>query len=103
MTDRKIIKDRKCVGSHFDTYGESLTDMKEIIEELIKLYGENAILEIDAGYNNVDFEIVWSRTETDEEYRKRLKQEERKKKAIEDKREKEYREYLRLKTKFEDE
>jgi hypothetical protein len=64
------ITKKENIGCHvFDqnTLGDIYKEIKSLIEE----YGEKASLEVDAGYNNVEFILHYKRLETDVEYNSR--------------------------------
>lgn len=73
----KLIKERNKELSGW-TYNElSLAEVKSRIDELISQYGENAYIYISGG-DGAELEIYWHSIETDEEYQKRLTDEEAK-------------------------
>lgn len=77
-----------------------LIDIQRKINELIKEYGEESCITLDAGHNNISIDISFEREETDEEYQARLKKEETTKKKKIKKEEREFQEFLRLKKKY---
>lgn len=82
----------------------SLKYVKGEVDRLITLFGENAEIQFDAGYNNISESIWYQREETDKEYVTRLKEGERKLKASKKNKEstenRERKEFERLKKKF---
>ena len=53
----------------------SLDEIAVYIKDLIKVYGGDAILEQDAGYNNISSRIKYCRLETEEEVMSRQQKE----------------------------
>lgn len=81
-----------------------LATLQDWIEDWIDRYGEDAYIEIGEDDCGEDTKIIFEREETDSEYNKRVKMEQREKQRkiteAEKKKEREYREYVRLKKKF---
>lgn len=102
MTKKLIYKEVNLYKGITDL--ETLEEIKRKVEELIEEYGEKAELFFDSD-SIISETLAYSREETDKEYEKRLKdeQKEKNKKRLEiaKKEEKERREYERLKVKFE--
>lgn len=101
MTNKKTIG----VTAYCDIDCGSLAAVKMEIEHLIEMYGEDANLVLDSGYNNLSQYVEYKRIESDSEYNKRLKAE-AKTKELEEKRNKtieenERKQFERLKKKFE--
>lgn len=103
---KKMIKIEDLFESNI-TGWSSLKYVKDEVERLINLFGENALVDFDSGYNNISETISYLREETDSEYAKRLKDEERQSKSKVKKKEeseqRERKEFERLKKKFESE
>lgn len=82
----------------------SLKYVKLEIDRLIDIFGEDAEIDFDAGYNNISESIWFNREETDKEYQQRLKEEEKQSKVSVKKKEetekRERKEFERLKKKF---
>jgi hypothetical protein len=66
---------------------DSLKDIRERIDDLIKQYGEDATLNVESvtsyGDTSIEWSISYSREETDKEKSKRIEAEEKQKAAIE--------------------
>ena len=82
-----------------------LTWLREYVENLIEKYGESAYVKIEyVNEENADYVVKYEREETEKEYTKRLKEEEKTKAAQllqqQKKEEKERKEFKRLKKKF---
>lgn len=78
--------------------------LRSRVDELIEKYGDDAVLHVDSGYNNISEHISFVREETDKEYQQRLKDEERdrvaKEKANAKREQQELKEYKRLHKKY---
>lgn len=102
---KKMVQDKIDVDVDFEEV--PLHNLYNIIQKWISSYGEDAYIDKDYyGYDGgYDLQLYFKRIETDKEYNKRLKDEERKKKKEQDaklkKEEREKREFERLKKKFE--
>lgn len=98
---KKLVRDH--VWSCITDYTK-LVDIKKHVDEMLNLYGEDAEIEFDSGYNNIDERLYFYREETDGEYQNRLKYEAREREESSAKKskqeEKERKEYERLKAKF---
>ena len=46
----------------------NLKDIKSLVEELISIYGEKAVINFDSGYNSISEQVVLVREETDLEF-----------------------------------
>ena len=46
----------------------NLKDIKSLVEELISIYGEQAVINFDSGYNSISEQVVLVREETDFEF-----------------------------------
>lgn len=68
----------KCTHSDRFYIDEKLSVIRDQINELIDMFGENALFRAD-DWCDLDFVIQFEREETDEEYAERLKKEEEKK------------------------
>ena len=94
MTKKMIEKD---VGWLYDLGGSTLPEAIKQLQEAMERHGEDAKLVIETFYDSTEVKIEAMVLETDEEYNKRLQQEERAKKFRE---EYERLQYERLKEKF---
>ena len=105
---RKLLKKRESISYDFSYV--SIKELKKELNFLEKMYGEDAIIDIDYSENyGADVEIVYERLENDKEFNARKKKSESAKKAAKARAEKEkknkelkeLKEYKRLKKKFE--
>ena len=91
---------RQIVEQRFD-----LGYVDHSLSELIEQFGPEARLELDWDYDDVSLVVVTKQEETDEQYEKRVNHILKQKQIAADKaakkKEKEYKDYLRLKKKFE--
>jgi hypothetical protein len=72
--------------------------LRDQLNELIKIYGKEAELSCDAGYENISTTLYVYRKENDTEYKQRLKEERVREK---NQKERDLKEYERLKKVFE--
>jgi len=83
----------------------ALSTLRAEIDTLICDYGEDAFLDMDAGYENISFEVTYQAEETDKEYEARVKYEkktrEQNKKAKAAREKKELVLYEQLRAKYE--
>jgi hypothetical protein len=94
MTKKLIEKD---VAWLYDLGGSTLPEAIKQLQEAMERHGEDAKLVIETVYDSIECKIEAMVLESDEEYNKRLQQEERAKKFRE---EFEREQYLKLKEKF---
>lgn len=77
-------------------------DDGDTLGDLVDRYGRDAYIDIDIYYDDVNINIILNREENDEEYNARIEALiEIENKKLQKKRDKEYKEYLRLKELFE--
>lgn len=85
-------------------YGGKLREMLQELKDLIKEYGEDAVVRMDAGYNNISATLSYYRKEKPEETTRRITKEQkaRIRKELRQKQaeEKEHKEYERLSKKY---
>jgi hypothetical protein len=118
MTDRKIVQIKDDLYGSDEVFYGPIDGLIDYLKGLKKFYPDVKDLKIDfdAGYNNVEFYVIGSRLENDEEYSQRMAAEEKarldaearkqkrieamKKKSKKDK-QKAYEQFLELKAVFE--
>lgn len=86
MTKKNIMVD-DCHASNI-TQSNTLGEVLAEVTRLISKFGEGTVIDFDSGYNNICETITYERLETDVEYVKRLKLEEKQDRESVERREK---------------
>lgn len=72
LTRGRVIQDVSLVRQLTDC--QRLGEIREVLNDLISLYGEDAEIMFDSGYNNICERVRTIRDETDEEFEARKKE-----------------------------
>ena len=101
--ERKMVICTTNSQAYVITQQETLAEVLEAAKQLIAVYGPEATIEFDSGYQNIDEYIRFERKESDYEYQVRLSQEAALTLNAEEELRLERETYERLKKKFEGE
>ncbi len=101
--ERKMVIATTNSQAYVITEQTTLAEVLEAAKQLIAVYGPEATIEFDSGYQTIDKYIRFEREESDYEYQSRLAAEAQSEKDAQEKLRHERAEYERLKKKFEGE